>query len=193
MKLGPEIGNRAWGALAVLCGLVLTVLALGFTGYSSLQAERLQLDAQQSELAVLTRPRAAKPRVTEKPITINPFLSEANFALSANALQKRVVNLIESTGGKLVSVGVDPPVTGDPDLARRVSVQVAAEMTNDALQKVLYQLESVPPFVFVDTLSASVSQREEPGNKAAVQQVASTAPRLTVTMSVVGYRRKARR
>lgn len=190
MKLGPQIGNRAWGALAVLCGLLLTVVAAGFTGYSGWQAEELQLEAQQAELAVLTRPRPAKAVVKEQPITINPFLSEANFALSANALQKRIVSLIESTGGKLVTVGVDPPITGDPDLARRVSVNLAAEMTNDGLQKVLYQLESVPPFVFIDTLSANVSQKDEP---IGANHAANAAPRLTVTMTAVGYRRKASR
>lgn len=194
MTLFAQGGNRAWGALGVLAGVVAVIVVAGLIGLSSLQAERLQLDAQRTALTVLTRPRPpAKEAAKEQPIKIDPFLSEDNFALSANALQKRVVGSIESTGGRLVTVGVDPPMVGDAELARRVSVQVSAEMTNDALQKVLYQLESVPPYVFVETLSANTSEAKREPAKAGTQPAAQAAPNLVVTMSVVGYRRKATR
>jgi hypothetical protein len=50
----------------------------------------------------------------------------------------------------------------------------------------LYQLESQPPYVFVDSLAATVAEAKD----AAAKTEAQTAPRLTVTMSVIGYRRK---
>lgn len=190
MNLTSPANNRAFGAVGALAAAMVLVALGGLAGYSSLQAEWMQLDAQRNELAVLSRPRPKPKAAQAKPITINPFLREENFALSANALQKRVVALIESSGGKLVSVGVDPPVTGDADLARRVTVQVSAELSNDALQKVLYSLESVPPYVFVENLSASVSDHTI-GEKKQPQPAAAVAPNLVVTMSVVGYRRKA--
>jgi hypothetical protein len=190
MNLTAQMTNRAWGALAILVAVILLAATGAFAGYTVLQAKWIELDARQTELANLThRPRPAATAVKEAAITVNPFLSEENFALSANALQKRIVGLIEETGGKLVTVGVDPPVAGDAELARRVSVQVAAELTNDALQKVLYELESEPPFVFVETMSATVSEATDPGGKADPQ----AAQRLNVTMNVIGYRRKASR
>jgi hypothetical protein len=188
MSVSAPNASRAWGALTILLGVVAVVGAGAFAGYNVLAAQRLELEARQTELANLTRPRAVIAVAKEKPININPFLSEENFALSANALQKRVVGLIEASGGKLVTVGVDPPITGDEDLARRVSVQVTAELTNDALQKVLYQLESEPPYVFVETMSANVSEAKD---AAAAKAEAQTAPRLSVTMSIIGFRRKA--
>jgi hypothetical protein len=190
MSAAVQNTGRAWGALAVLIAFIALAAAGGFVGYTLVQAKQIELDARQNELAVLTRPRPpARAAAKENEITVNPFLSEENFALSANALQKRVVGLIESTGGKLITVGIDPPVTGDEDLARRVSVQVSAELTNDALQKVLYQLESQPPYVFVETLGANVSEAKDASGKPDVQ----AAPRLQVTMSVIGYRRKGQK
>jgi hypothetical protein len=189
MSAAAPMTSRAWSALTILSAIVIVVAGGGFAGYSVLQAQQLELEARQNELANLTRPRPAVTTTKEKPITINPFLSEENFALSANALQKRIVSAIEASGGKLITVGVDPPISGDEDLARRVTVQVSAELTNDALQKVLYQLESQPPYLFVETLAANVSEAKDAAAKAEAQ----TAPRLSVTMTVIGYRRKGNR
>ena len=180
--------NRASGALAVLLVFLALAAAGAYTGFSMLQVQQLELDARQSQFDALRRrlPPTQGPGSTEPAVAINPFLSEDNFALSANALQKRVVELIEAAHGTLNTVGVDPPITGDAELARRVSVQVSAELTNDALQEVLHQIESAVPFAFVETLSmtgARAGDASEPGE-------ARIEPRLTVSMSVVGYRRK---
>ena len=187
MSTAQSGNRRASGALALLLLFLLLALGGGFAGYSVWQVKQLELDARQSQLEVLRKrqpPAAAASK--EGAIAINPFLGEDNFALSANGLQKRVVGLIEATQGKLNTVGVDPAITGDAELARRVSVQVSAELTNDALQKVLYQIESGTPFAFVETLSMSnASVRSASGSAEA-----GTEPRLAVTMNIVGYRRK---
>jgi hypothetical protein len=83
---------------------------------------------------------------------------------------------------------VDPPVAGDEELARRVSVQVTAELTNDALQKVLYELETAVPFAFVDGFAAS--RREAGAGGDGANESTQVAPRLSVSLSVTGYRRK---
>jgi general secretion pathway protein M len=182
---GPN-DRRASGALVVLLLLVVLIGAAGLTGFDMLRSKWNELDAQQAQLDMLKGRRpASTPSVAQAPITIKPFLAEESFALAANALQKRVVAAIEQTDGKLITVGVDPPVTGDEELARRVSVQVTAELTNDALQKVLYQLENGVPFAFVDTFTASRLERE-----GAAKNEAQVAPRLSVSMSVIGYRSK---
>jgi hypothetical protein len=178
--------RRASGALLLL--LVLLVLFGGgaFVGVDMLQAKWNELDAQRAQLDTLRGRRPAPtPSAAEAPITVKPFLAEESFALAANALQKRVVAAIEQADGKLITVGVDPPITGDEELAGRVSVQVTAELTNDALQKVLYQLESTVPFAFVDTFTASRIERE-----GAAKNETQVAPRLSVAMTVTGYRRK---
>ncbi|MPZ56882.1 MAG: hypothetical protein GEU91_10385 [Rhizobiales bacterium] len=190
--MSAALQSRASGALMVLLVLLLLVGAGVFAGVSALQAKRLELEAQQTQFDNLKRRRPAAPNPSappEKGITVQPFLAEENFALAANALQKRVVGLIEQANGKLVTVGVDPPITGDEELARRVSVQVSAELTNEALQKVLYQLESDAPFVFVDSFSANRTA----GRDGDAKNEAQVEPQLSVSMSVTGYRRKGRK
>jgi len=182
-----QIDRRASGALAVLLVLLLLVAGAGFAGVDVLQTKWIELDAQQTQFDNLKRRRpAADPSVAEAAISVKPFLAEESFALAANALQKRVVAAIEQTDGKLITVSVDPPIAGDEELARRVSVQVTAELTSDALQKVLYQLESAVPFAFVDSFTASRTDARD----ATAKSEAQVAPRLSVSMNVTGYRRK---
>ena len=66
-------------------------------------------------------------------------------------------------GGKLTSVRV-LPTKGDGDF-KRVSVSVRATLENEALQRVLYALESDTPFLFVDNLAISSRQRGRPSRR----------------------------
>lgn len=187
MSILRGVNSRAAGAVSVLVVLLLLVGAGGFAGVSVLEARRLEIEAQQAQFDVLRRrlTMPAQSGPTEASISIDPFLAEDSFPLAANALQERVVNLIDEFDGKLISVGVDPQATGDEDAARRVSVHVAAELTNAALQKLLYKLETEPPFVFIGRLATSRAVVRGQEGKAGAQE-----PRLAVSMSLTGYRRK---
>jgi hypothetical protein len=187
MSAATQNNNRATGAVAVLLTLLLCAAGGAFAGIDFLKTKQIELDALQSQLDVLIRRRPpAQPKEAEAKILVKPFLAEENFALAANALQRRVVGLIEETNGKLITVGVDPPVTGDAELARRVSVQVTAELTNEALQKLLYELEKSVPFVFVESFGAT---RKETGDGTDNAETRGE-PQLSVSLNVTGYRRK---
>ncbi len=175
------------GAGTVLLILLLLVGAGAFAGVTALEAKRLELEARQAQLAALQQRNriAPQPAANEVPITINPFLMEESFALAANGLQERIVGLIDEVDGKLISIGVDPQTTGDEEAARRVSVHVAAEMTGKALQKILYDLETQTPLAFVARLNASRRTSRSENDDAAKEE-----PRLAVSMTVIGYRRK---
>jgi hypothetical protein len=191
MSTGRNGGRRTSGAVAVLFGLLLVIAGSAFAGVNIVQAKWAELEALTTQLDNLQRRRPAQGADTrEVAITVKPFLAEENFALAANALQKRVVGLIEQTEGKLITVSVDPPVLGDEELARRVSVQVTAELTNDALQKVLYQLETAVPFAFVDGFAASRREAGAGAGAGEAKESTQVAPRLSVSLSVTGYRRK---
>lgn len=180
--------RRASVALTLLLALLVLAGAGGYAGFRMLKDKWLELETRQSQLDMLRQRRPAAPEpVADTPITVKPFLDEESFALAANALQKQVVGVIEETGGRLTTVSVDPPITGDEELARRVSVQVTAELTNEALQKVLYELESAVPFIFVDSFTA----RRTAGEDEATKREGQTEPHMSVAMSVAGYRRKA--
>jgi hypothetical protein len=187
MSAAVQGNSRATGAAALLLLLLLLAGGGALAGISVVETKRLELDALQTQLDNLTRRRPPSPSSdAEAKISVQPFLAEESFALAANALQRRVVGLIEESEGKLLTVGVDPPITGDEELARRVSVQVTAELTNEALQKVLYELEKSVPFVFVDTFGVSRKQTGDGDETAEAQG----EPPLSVSLSVTGYRRK---
>ena len=116
----------------------------------------------------------------------NVFLAGENYALAVNALQQRVVALIEDAGGKLVTVGVDPAASNEQGASRRAVLQIASELDNDGLQSLMYQLEAERPLVMVDSLTVRRASRT--GQSEAEGQ---ESPRLSVDLRVFGYYRKA--
>ena len=128
--------RRAVGALAVLATLLIVIAGGMLLVTTLIQAKWLENDAQQTELEVLRRrlAGAAQSGPTEPAPSVDPFLEGANFALASNALQQRVVKLVEESGGTLITVGVDPPSAEDNEAGRPVVVQAVAQMTNDGLQ-----------------------------------------------------------
>lgn len=157
--------QRALGALAVLAAAVIIIAGGLLITMTMVKAKWLEIDAQQTELDALHRRIAAasKPGTSEPAVTVDPFLEGANFALASNALQQRVVSLVEQSGGTLITVGVDPPSVDNDQAGRKVVVQAVAQMSNDGLQEILYRLESESPFVFVDSLTATRAANQGSG------------------------------
>jgi len=179
--------KRALGALATLLVLIL----LGIGGLSLLGSMRdvraTEIETMQTELDVIER-RLARPVTAtqaQPALKVNPFINAESYALAANALQRRVVSMIETSGGTLATVGIDPQDTSG-DARNRVVVQATAEMGNDSLQQLLYKLEGEAPFVFVEGLTANpVTARDSDGEQAKI------SPRLTVNLRLNGYFRGA--
>jgi Type II secretion system (T2SS), protein M subtype b len=186
MKPVPEKYHATAAVSAVLLFVIVLVSATLFT-WSMIATKQAEIEARQTQLEALKR-RAAQPAPasTTQARTVEPFFAEG-FALAANELQQRVVGLIENAGGTLVTVGIDPQVTADDDSGRRVVVQAVAELSNDSLQQVLYQLESAAPFVFVENLLVS---RIAPRGSSDAEQ-ASPSTRLSVDLRAAGYFRRA--
>ena len=174
--------RRSSGALAVLFGAVI-VLAGGLWIVKSMSdaavaragAETALLHALQARMKL--PPPDAKPAEEAAP---QAFLSGANYALAANALQQRIVGLIESSGGTLVRVGIDPPDAHVGPPGRRIAAQAVAQLTNDGLQQVLYRLESGHPYIFVENLDVQTKSEEVTGLKPV---------RLTMDLRAFGYYR----
>jgi hypothetical protein len=143
--------RQAAAASGILGALILIVLIAGNVFVGATSARRFELDVRQTELAVLQRRLAARPREESDPAgAIAPFLAGATLSLAANSLQERVTSLIDELDATLLSIGVEP--AGSGEAANRVRVQAHAEMDIVALQELLYRLESETPFVFVDSL-----------------------------------------
>jgi len=186
MKAIPEKYHGTAAVSVVLLFVIVLVSATFFT-WGMIAAKQSEVEARQTQLEALKR-RAAQPAPASSTQAqpAEPFFADG-FALAANELQQRVVGLIENSAGTLVTVGIDPPVTAEDDSGRRVVVQAVAELSNDSLQEVLYELEAGAPFVFVENLLVSrvISRASTDGDEP------PTSPRLSVDLRAAGYFRRA--
>jgi len=179
--------SRAGGALALLVFAIFLMTGGLIVGKSVVDTKSLEADARTTEMQALQK-RVQLPVLPAAPSSEakNAFLAGTNLALAANTLQQRIANVIDSSGGTLATIAVDPPDSNDDPAGLRVVVQAKAEFDNDSLQKFIYQLESERPFVLVDTLEI-----RRLGENNAQDGGKQDPLRLTVTIRVISYYRRA--
>lgn len=151
---------------------------------SELDNAQLELSAREAELEILKRRNVIKQANAMDTLVVDPFLEGQTLALAANTLQQRIAGLVEEIGGKLSTIGVEPP-SDEPEARSRVIVQATADMDVDALQTLLFRLESGAPFIFVESLNVSRIPPEESGSGENDPQ------KLHVDLRVAGYQRTA--
>jgi len=77
-------------------------------------------------------------------------LDQGSPALAAASLQERLKQAVTDNGGKLTTTQVLPPVTAGR--LRRITVNARMAVTVEALQRILYEMESGVPSLVVDNL-----------------------------------------
>lgn len=151
------------------------------------------LEQHQGRLAQLERMAATREPVQQLIAKIQQdrsvtaqYLPQAVPALAAAELQQRLKALIEATGGTVQSTQALLPV----EEGHAVKITVSVVMNGDAsgLQKVLYDLESQTPLLFVDNLelSARMTRPRLPNGRYANY----TRIQLNAQFEVSGYLRK---
>jgi general secretion pathway protein M len=118
--------------------------------------------------------RSAHPLSAEHPGS--PFLEGPTVTVAGASLLQRVAAAVGNAGGTIQSSQVD--VTGNQAKDGVVGLVVSCEMEQAALQKVLYDLESGMPFLFIDQLDVQVPQTTAIGE--------STAGRIRVVLGLSG-------
>jgi len=114
----------------------------------AIQESRYQLVRYRAVSRTLVRREAMLRRLAASDEVSRYTMSEASAALAAAALQEKVKTLVVSSGGRLNSVRVLPTKTEAG--FERVTVGVRAQLENEALQRVLYELETARPFLVVE-------------------------------------------
>jgi general secretion pathway protein M len=136
--------------LAVATGLIVTA---GLSIASILDHQRAL--AQTSDQLQGRKARAGASQLSaEHPGT--PFLEGPTVTVAGAALLQRVATAVGNVGGTVQSSQVD--VLGTQAKDGFVGLVVSCEMEQPALQKLLYNLESGMPFLFVDQLDVQVPQ-----------------------------------
>ena len=189
----PGLGHRL-AALLLLSlvggGLYLLADRVFVAQYRYYQAH---LEQQQGRLAQLERMAASREPIQQLIASIQQdrdavaqYLPQSAPSLAAAELQQRVKAVVEAVGGTLRSTQALPPT----EEGGAVKVTVSAAMTGDteSLRKILYELESQTPLLFVDNLD--VTARENRPRLPSGQLASYTRVQLNVQFEVSGYLRK---
>jgi general secretion pathway protein M len=167
-------------AVAVYAGSLVVVVALGLM--LSLANRELQNEyATKAQLLDgLRRTSAANAAKAGASAVQMVTLVAPTETTAASELQKQIVERLNAAGGSVQSVQAEPArEAAGTDGLRRLVAKLAFESSVTALQRLLFELETGTPFMFVDSL--------------AVQPVAASAPgmraddRLRVTLAVSSY------
>ncbi len=195
MEVTTGVGrSHRLAALALLLlvgGILVLVVDQALVGryryyQDSLEQYQGQL-AQLERIATTEEPaRQLIAKVQQDRNVTAQYLPQSVPALAAAELQQRLKTLIEAAGGTLQSIQSLPPV----EEAGAVKVTISAVMNGDvgSLQKVLYDLESQTPLLFVDNLevTARVNRPRLPNGRYATY----TRIQLNAQFEVSGYLRK---
>lgn len=107
------------------------------------------------------------------------FLRTGAAALSAAEAQEAIRSLVESSGGRLITMGA--PASRDEGRYRQVTVNVQLTANIFALRKILNTIESNTPYLFVDNLTIRTQV------PAGFKPLAGSEPDMFVQFDVSGY------
>ena len=183
-NLNPQQGRRA--AIGILVVVVVAIVAL--FGIPAWMAHR-HYDASLTDLTdklerfrriAATRPEAARQlEALRAKDTRRFFLRSGAPALSAAESQEAVRQLVESSGGRLISL--QPPVVKEEGRYRQVTVNVQITANVFAMRKILHAIESHTPYLFIDNL---VVRSQVPGN---FKPAPGGEPEMFLIFDISGY------
>jgi len=153
----------ALGILLLLAGFAYTALVAPLLeDYAATQQQIAQyavLAERYRRLAeALPARRAALAALKQSTAGDAGLLTSANETLAGAELQSRIKSIVEAAQGELKSTQV-LPVQRDGDF-RRIGVRTEMSMTLPAAQQVLYQLEAMPPWLFIDDIDIHSHEAE---------------------------------
>jgi general secretion pathway protein M len=150
--------NRFPAAAAIL--YVGVVLGLGITAWTTMAQIQERRDGVAETAATLSQlegrtpatPPRGRSRDGEPLMAGSPLLEGATMTVGGANLLQRVASAITKLGGSILYTQVD--LEGPQAKDGFVGVTVNCEVTQPALQQLLYDLEAGMPFLFIDQLVA---------------------------------------
>lgn len=189
----PSRGHRlaALFMLLLVGGVLVLTVDQGLLGryryYQGVLEQHQELLARLDRTAATLEPaQQLIAKIQQDHSVAAQYLPQSTPALAAAELQQRLKTMVEAAGGTLQSIQALPP----GEEAGAVKVAISAVMNGDtgSLQKVLYDLESQTPLLFVDNLEVSTrtTRPRLPNGRYATY----TRTQLNAQFEVSGYLRK---
>jgi general secretion pathway protein M len=184
----PRAGSDRGRGLAVALLVALVVLAIAIIAvpfwllhrhYDLAIADSLNKLDRYTRIAS-TRPIVAKELEAMRATDARRFyLRSGAAALSAAEAQEAVRSLVESSGGRLITM--QAPVSRDEGHYRQMTANVQLTANIFALRKILHAIENNVPYLFVDNLTI---RTQVPGN---FKPAPGGEPEMFVQFDVSGY------
>jgi len=164
------------GALAALLLICAVVTGLSLQMRSNAAQELAERHELLSRLEARAKARSDARARSGATAPAAAFLDAPTQGLAVAQLQAHLAQMADAHHSVLVSSGIEPTKHDDgPDTIR---LQATLEMSLQALQAFIYQLESGTPYVFVDQLAVQL------GGTGAASQHAMEDPLLRVTLGL---------
>jgi len=150
-----SLPRRALVAVAAFVGLALALIlwvAVYLVATHDLQAE---FEIKTRTLDVLRR--QTLPKLPGNASAVQPdaraaVISAPTETVAASELHKAILVSLERAGGAVHSIQAEATTDVIGDGLRRLNAQLTFDGSIDALQKVLFDLETAVPYIFVDSL-----------------------------------------
>jgi general secretion pathway protein M len=148
------IGRRQALAVVVYVGVVIALLAISLSLFADLRDKAAELAAAEMQLDQLSeRSRVGSVASVGSNAGVNgsPFLDGQTITIAGAALQQRVEAAVAKADGTLMSSQVQ---LDGPDAKNGfVALTASMELSQPAVQTILYDIEAGMPYLFVDKLS----------------------------------------
>jgi general secretion pathway protein M len=152
-----------------------------------------EIDRLQSRLQTLNRMLATRGDLEAKITQIRQdpsmniyALKQASPTIAATDLQQRVKEAVESNGGELISTQILPVVEEEGFVQVIISIRMNGD--TEIMQKVLHDLESEKPLIFIDNLQ--ITARTVRQRRRSRDTPPETTVQLTAQFDLAGYIRR---
>jgi general secretion pathway protein M len=151
---GGPVGLKPVLALVAYVALLIMGAASIWTSWEELEVKRALVNSATERAARMAAQGVAGPRGDALPDDIPrnaAYLTGDRLSVASAELQKRATNAVTSAGGSVVSAQIERQ---EPkDFVTGVEVTVDCDINQPGLQRLLHELESSSPFLFVESLT----------------------------------------
>jgi general secretion pathway protein M len=148
------LSRRQALAVAAYVGVVIALLAVSFVLVADLRDKATEIAVAQARLDQLSE-RSGPSSSTSNPSNAgpsgSPFLDGKTITIAGAALQQRIEAAVAKANGLLTSTQLE---LDGPDAKNGfVNLTASMEVSQPAVQTILYDIEAGMPYLFVDKLS----------------------------------------
>jgi general secretion pathway protein M len=148
------IGRRQALAVAAYVGVVIALLAVSLLLFADLRDKAAEVAAAQMRLDQLSersQPSLSASIASNAGVSGSPFLDGQTITIAGAALQQRIEAAVAKANGLLTSSQLE---LDGPDAKNGfVNLSASMEVSQPAVQTILYDIEAGMPYLFVEKLS----------------------------------------